>query len=150
MKQEIRELKINVFDEQSLNFYWPNISDALDTHPEHWEGMTKKFIYSSIVNGNFMLWGLCSDRGVHILILTKIAVYPNGKRTLRILWLYGRDVMKYKSLAEGWLDNTMDVLKCEEVWCELGRPGWKRVLKVLGFEFVSTNMKRRAKPVTRQ
>lgn len=120
---------------EGLIHAWPAVERVLQEDVEGWSVLgdleaIKRGLFSSALQ----LWVLLDDdRVVRLMVMTQLVFYPDFQ-ALRVVWAKGRDakeaVMSYEDLETA--ARNMGCARMEVI----GRGGWQRLLKPLGYRSV--------------
>ena len=122
----ISRLKAQIVQPEDIPYIWEQVAPLLDRGREHTEGELETDDYlEELSDGNMQLWVATENSGLHSIMVTQIAVYPQ-KKVLKILSMAGSDFPKlyeFNDMVESFAIKT----GCSgmELW---GRKGWKKLL----------------------
>ena len=129
---------------EQIEAHWPSIDEALEADTSLWDSMYSKLaLMEGFQSGFIQLWGVSSSDAVHALFMTRVFEVPAGK-TVQLFWMFGREVVSQL----GNLDTVMDRFAASAGATRIeivGRKGWEKLLKPLGFEFATISVARPVK-----
>lgn len=118
---------------RDLDFYWPLVSEYIESALEHTDGeISLEDIHSDIANLDRQLWVIKHQSEYIASIVTQIYSYKNGFKIGEITIAGGRD----HKLWDHFTDVVGEWFK--EQGCKfidiIGRPGWQRLYRDRGFK----------------
>jgi len=135
--REEREGKRSLFllNEQQIHHYWGDLEKELSRTRmyDHWR---PEQILEQLINGAMQCWAL-SNGEIQLILISDILVYSNGSRSLRFVGCVGRELDAYLPLIRSSFAKVTKRLECGRVEV-VGREGWARKLKGLGFKHLYT------------
>lgn len=110
---------------------WPQFEQGLAQSRmlDFWD---KDALFEAGKTGTVQVWGL-ADKVIDLILFTDIMTYGNGVKSLRFIGGFGEGFDKYESLLLDTFRQVATSLSCQKVEV-LGRVGWGRKLKSLGFK----------------
>lgn len=126
-----KEMEAHLLDADTIKMYWPQIVGMLERVPHTWSVYTLESLYCRALNGDMQIWVVGRD-SIVMVVFTQVATYP-AKRLLEIVWAGGNKVIPDSlPILDATLERFAELQKCDEMLV-LGRSGWERVLKSIGF-----------------
>lgn len=123
-----------MLDDEQFKHYWPKLSDALDQEPGLWNcEYTKDGIYAAVLSAQIKVWVVSSGDTIHLAFMTRRCLPANEVPVLQVFWIWGNGFIPVISLIDMALDRVAGFLNCGRIEA-LGRKGFERVLKPLGYE----------------
>lgn len=117
---------------EEFDRWWPDIQRVMDTVPHTWEHHTKEEIYFRAMNDTLQVWAV-GDAAIKMILFTQVASFAT-KNVLQVIWASGLGELEEKIDAiAAALEYFAKLNRCSEVDV-IGRPGWGKVLKRLGFK----------------
>ena len=119
-------MKANIVQPEDIPYIWDQVAPLLDRVREHTEGELETDDYlGELSDGNMQLWIATENNGLHSIMVTQIAVYPQ-KKVLNIISMAGSEfsrLYEFNDMVESFAIKT----GCSgmELW---GRKGWKKLL----------------------
>jgi len=119
-------VKANIVQPEDIPYIWDQVAPLLDRVREHTEGELETDDYlGELSDGNMQLWIATENNGLHSIMVTQIAVYPQ-KKVLKIISMAGSEfsrLYEFNDMVESFAIKT----GCSgmELW---GRKGWKKLL----------------------
>ena len=119
-------MKANIVQPEDIPYIWDQVAPLLDRVREHTEGELETDDYlGELSDGNMQLWIATENNGLHSIMVTQIAVYPQ-KKVLKIISMAGSEfsrLYEFNDMVESFAIKT----GCSgmELW---GRKGWKKLL----------------------
>lgn len=133
---EVVEYAVERFTPERFMHFWPHIWKELSLIPHIWDRWwTKESIYDLTVSGRFQCWGVGSAHTIHAVAFTEIAVYP-ASTVFRIFMAFGEGFEEYIPILEASYEKFAVDAGCTHAEV-VGRSGWKKPMKELGFEQVN-------------
>lgn len=122
-----------------LDAYWPSISDAMDQVPHIWDQWwTKECIYDGGLEGIFQFWAVGDDKQIQSIVITKVVEYPAGK-IVQSVFAFGHDMDEAIPQLDAIMTRFARSVGARALEV-IGREGWVRKLKPLGFVQQSVTM----------
>ena len=121
-----KTLKAQIVQPEDIAYIWDQVAPLLDRVREHTEGELETDDYlGELSDGNMQLWIATENNGLHSIMVTQIAVYPQ-KKVLKIISMAGSEfsrLYEFNDMVESFAIKT----GCSgmELW---GRKGWKKLL----------------------
>lgn len=123
---------IAIASEEELDIVWPHVTNHLHRAIKLSDGRhSEELVYRGIENRSMQLWVMINDGKCLAACVTEIRNYPRGK-ILAILLCGGREMNLW---LNDFVAKLRDVSRRHGI-CSIetiGRPGWVRALKNLGF-----------------
>ena len=119
-------MKAHIVQPEDVPYIWDQVAPLLDRVREHTEGALETDDYlGELSDGNMQLWIATENNGLHSIMVTQIAVYPQ-KKVLKIISMAGSEfsrLYEFNDMVESFAIKT----GCSgmELW---GRKGWKKLL----------------------
>ena len=119
-------MKAHIVQPEDIPYIWDQVAPLLDRVREHTEGELETDDYlGELSDGNMQLWIATENNGLHSIMVTQIAVYPQ-KKVLKIISMAGSEfsrLYEFNDMVESFAIKT----GCSgmELW---GRKGWKKLL----------------------
>jgi len=119
-------MKAHIVQPEDVAYIWDQVAPLLDRVREHTEGELETDDYlGELSDGNMQLWIATENNGLHSIMVTQIAVYPQ-KKVLKIISMAGSEfsrLYEFNDMVESFAIKT----GCSgmELW---GRKGWKKLL----------------------
>ena len=119
-------MKAHIVQPEDIAYIWDQVAPLLDRVREHTEGELETDDYlGELSDGNMQLWIATENNGLHSIMVTQIAVYPQ-KKVLKIISMAGSEfsrLYEFNDMVESFAIKT----GCSgmELW---GRKGWKKLL----------------------
>ena len=119
-------MKAHIVQPEDVPYIWDQVAPLLDRVREHTEGELETDDYlGELSDGNMQLWIATENNGLHSIMVTQIAVYPQ-KKVLKIISMAGSEfsrLYEFNDMVESFAIKT----GCSgmELW---GRKGWKKLL----------------------
>lgn len=132
---------------ESLPTVWPYVKLKLEERPELWDlGHAEDTLLAALMQEKMQLWLMIEEREVLLSLLTQIWQYPNGVKSLQIVWGTGERLGEFLEILSAGLEEFAH--KHTAAFMEVqGREGFKRVLRRLGYRMLSTTY---IKPLSRK
>ena len=135
---EVKELIVSAIKPEMVPLMWPLVSDMLNGAIDHANGeLDEKDVFSRIIKGSMLLVTISQGSDIIAALGLEQRDFGTGKRILNVTLAGG-------SNAKDWIEQMDDVVhelakdyKCDEVYI-IGRKGWTRVLRDLGYETIHT------------
>lgn len=119
--------------DQVLRF-WPQIEGALDAAPELWQGtFSKEMMLAGVEQGAAQIWAVGKGTTVYLVLLTQIFNTPVD-RVLQVVWAWGNGLRAAMPQLDAELDRFAERSGCQRIEV-IGRKGFERMLRPLGFGF---------------
>jgi hypothetical protein len=119
-------VKAHIVQPEDVPYIWDQVAPLLDRVREHTEGELETDDYlGELSDGNMQLWIATENNGLHSIMVTQIAVYPQ-KKVLKIISMAGSEfsrLYKFNDMVESFAIKTG--CSSMELW---GRKGWKKLL----------------------
>lgn len=121
--------------------YWDAISEQLDRFPAIWSWWwTKEEIRESVLRGSMSCWAVGSWETIRFIMFTTITEYERRK-VLQILIAFGDGIEECIPASQAALERYAQFWECDRVEV-VGRLGWRKWLRPLGFEIMSATFGR--------
>ena len=121
-----KTLKAQIVQPEDVAYIWEQVAPLLEKVKEHSEGEAEPDDFlEALTHGDMQLWIATEDNGLHSIMVTQIAVYPQ-KKVLKIISMAGSDFPKlyeFNDMVESFATKTG--CSSMELW---GRKGWKKLL----------------------
>lgn len=136
--------EIGAFRQEQLAHYWPHIANALARVPHIWENHhTLESLHNDAIEGRIQVWGVGSKSRWDMILFTDVWKEANtGIATMRIFLAVGKGIDDYLDLIDAQLDRFAAKVGCDFVEI-IGRDGWARLLKKIGFRQEAVILRRR-------
>lgn len=132
---------VYILDEVQVRHYWPEIERCLDAKPELWNAaLTKEEIHRCVSNGAMQLWAVCDKEAINVAFMTQILESP-AVRYLQIWWMYGKGLIPALPCLDLAIDDYMREVGCVRLEV-VGRKGFERILRPLGFKYEHSTFSR--------
>jgi hypothetical protein len=141
---------VNVIEIERLEgpkfvYYWPAISQELDSIPQFWAPWwTKEAIYGLTMDGTFQCWGAGTETELKVVVFTQVAHYP-ANTILQIFLAFGTGIDEVTSGLVTVFERFAAESGCTMVEV-VGRLGWEPKLRDIGFRRVSYTMAMKFEP----
>jgi hypothetical protein len=127
-------------DSRFIPKLWPELRKVLLQHSHLWDTEhTIESLYGHFRDGSIQLWVIGQEEGAYMYFVTTITEYPAGK-VFEIVLGVGSNLFDFLVPSIEYLKHYAAVLGCTGFEI-LGRPGWMRPLKKLGFDVRSVRMR---------
>lgn len=125
-----------------LDFYWPIVSEYIESALEHTDGeISLEDIHSDIVNRERQLWIIKHDDRYIAAVVTQIYSYNSGIKIGEVTIAGGKD----HKLWDHFTDVVGEWFKSQG--CKfidiIGRPGWQRLYKDRGFKTAYVQLRKK-------
>lgn len=137
--------EVHILDLGNIQTYWPQIVGLLKSLPHTWRIYTVDSLHNRILAGDIQVW-VVGKEDIRQVVFTQIANYP-ATRILEIIWGAGTGFIEEAIPAlDATLERFAALQECDEI-AIIGRRGWVKPLRKLGFSETSVVLSR---PVTRR
>jgi uncharacterized membrane protein len=127
--------------------YWPFIEKCLDATEETWAmEHTKESLRDEILRGGLQVWTAGTPEAIVLVLFTRV-VTSEVSRAVQVVWACGH-LEDYAGILNVKLENFAKTTGCSRLEV-VGRAGWQRILKPLGFHLTATIMSRPITNLTR-
>lgn len=133
---------------QELDIYWDAMLIELRKIRHVWDvWWTEETLYEMIVADGIQVWVVGDDNSFHLVVFTQVRDYP-ANSILFIMLMFGNKLSKSLPFLQAVLEDYADKTGCTMVEA-VGRKGWERVLRPLGFECAQVVMLKKLEKVRR-
>jgi hypothetical protein len=132
------EGEIHLLTRDDVEFHWPEVSRALDEHPEQWNSFyTKESFFERLVDGRMQMWAVRpSATGGNFTLMMFTQVMPTDVGAmLNVPWIYGVGATRALNLMALALIRFARETGCRKIFME-GRDGWQKYLHHVGAQRV--------------
>lgn len=142
------EISVENLSREQIVHYWPNIDSALDETKDIWNtSYTKDELLSRAINGNIQVWSISHGEYLTCIFFSQI-VNTKAARIFDLFWMYGEGMREALPCLDLALDDFAAKWNCSVIQIT-GREAWKRVLRPIGFEFVTATHQRAVRAPTK-
>jgi hypothetical protein len=135
---------ITLLEPPYFDYYWPQIERELDTIPHLWaDRITKDDIYGAVQRKEMQVWAVGPSKTVTMVVFTQIINFGPAK-ALQVVFCFGGDLEEALPLLDATLERFAFVSGCSSIEV-IGRKGWFRTLRPLGFHLDKVIMRRNVK-----
>lgn len=121
-----------LFGVKHIEYYWPQISQALDEKPELWNTVnTKESLKAAALSGNIQVWALSSNDVLHVVFFTQF-YRTHATMIFQIFWAYGENLISAMPMLSDVFDNFASKQGATQMEIQ-GRKGFEPFLKKFGF-----------------
>lgn len=119
-----------LFSPDDVARHWLSIENSLDRIPHTWKHTTKDRLKHQLLSGELQAWAVADPKKLEMMVLTQIA---DG--ALQVILAWGDKILDAAlPLLDAGFDEFARNLDLERIEI-VGRKGWERKLKPLGFKF---------------
>ena len=143
MSEVKEEFVVSAVKKELVHIVWPLVEEYLQRAVDHSNGeMSIEDVYMRMVKGSMLLVTISVKSDIVAAIAIEQRDFPSGKRVMNLTLLGGSDLVDWMDQFSEIADKLAKDYKCEEIYI-VGRQGWVRSLRRLGFEPVHTVVSRK-------
>lgn len=134
---------VSAIKPENVVFMWPVIKSMLERAISHSNGeITSEDILKRSIEGEILIVTISVKAKVVAAIAIEQRNFNSGKRILNLTLVGGDEMASWMDKFSEVANNLAKDYNCDEIYI-VGRPGWTRTLKRLGFETVHTVVSRK-------
>lgn len=143
MNEILDQLVVAAIPQNMLKIIWPKVSHMIQVAIDHSNGeLTLDSMYERIENAEMLLLTVNEgDRVVATLTIDK-RDFESGKKTLNVVTAGGSDMHIWINEVDRVLNELAKEHGCEDIYI-IGREGWVRTLKQIGYEKIHTTLSKK-------
>lgn len=138
MSEVKEELKVAAITKEMIPIMWPLVEEKLSRAVAHSNGeLSSDQVMKDMMSGKMLLITVSNDEGIVAALALEQRDFPTGKRILNITLAGGSDSAEWIEQIDDITQKLAKDYKCDEVYI-IGRKGWVRALKSIGYEVIHT------------
>jgi hypothetical protein len=143
MSEVKEEFTVAAIKPENVVFMWPIVKSMLARAIAHSNGELEiDDILKRSIDGEILIVTISQEEEVVAAIAIEQRTFNSGKRILNLTLVGGNEMVNWMDKFSEIANNLAKDYKCDEIYI-VGRPGWTRTLKRLGFETVHTVVSRK-------
>lgn len=129
---------VGAIKKEIVPIVWPVVLPMLEAPIEHSNGeLCIQDMFDRICNGELLLLTIQENEKVVAAVTIEKREFASGKSILNVTTAGGSDMHLWMKLLDTTLNRLAKDYDCEEIYI-VGRPGWERMLKNIGYGKVHT------------
>ena len=143
MSEVKEQFTVAAIKPENVVYMWPVVKGMLERAIAHSNGeITSEGVLKSAIEGETLLVTISEEKEVVAAIAIEQRNFDSGLRILNLTLVGGNEMASWMDKFSEIADNLARDYKCDEIYI-IGRPGWVRTLRRLGFEAVHTTVSRK-------
>lgn len=138
-----KKLVISAVPVNLLPVIWPRVEEMIDMAIAHSnEELSISSIYNKLLEGDMLLVTINEGDSIVAALTLERRHFDTGKDVLNVVTAGGADMHIWVEEMDDILQKLAKQFKCEEIYI-VGRQGWVRTLRDLGYQRVHTTLSKR-------
>lgn len=125
--------------------HWDELYAFLKLGVEHSNGeLDEDSIYGQVQDGNLLIAAVYDEANLIAVVAFELTVFTTGKRVINIQLAGGESLDSWFEMMDEVAQAIAKSRECDDVYI-VGRAGWQRKLKQLGYQTVHTVLHKEVK-----
>lgn len=131
-------IQLHSIEPHMVEIMWPKIVKFVDMACEYSNGeLNSDIILKDVLGDRLRLIIMRNEKDIVAVMTLKIEQFETGKKVLTALTVGGSDIDSWVNEIDGALNSIAKEQDCSEMYI-VGRAGWVRKLKSIGYDKVHT------------
>jgi len=129
---------ISAITPKMIPLVWHTVSHMVEMAIEHSNGeLYLDDIYKRLLDNEMLLLTVSEGDRIIASLTVEKRDFPSGKRIMNVTTAGGADLHIWMESVNRAIDDLAKEHECSEIYI-IGRPGWMRMLKNIGYEKIHT------------
>ena len=135
---EVKDYIVSAIKPNMVPIVWPMVEDMLKRPLEHSNNeLNIETVFMRIIKGDMLLVTISKGSDIVAAIAIEQTTFDTGKKIMNLTLVGGDDMHEWMHKFDEVTQNLAKDYGCEEIYI-IGRKGWVRALRSLGFDTVHT------------